>query len=276
MDDMLRALKCEVELREEHRVQREQRERHGDPEKSSNGARRNDTKTASALLTKSGPVRCAFCLGCHRHEECEKIKSIEERKNIIKKYGRCYICLEKGHKARDCDNNIKCSICKKNHHKALCDSGKESKPQGTVGQREVENVDANSSNTLFVSPKNSCEKAGCNVALQTAQAKLVGSKSGRVRVLLDSGSQRSFVTERTAKALGCKVVREENLRIGTFGKRALENELRRVVRLDLSSLSGGEVVSIEAYVVPEISVISNQHLEVVRNNFEHLKGVVVV
>ncbi|XP_046862618.1 uncharacterized protein LOC124456128 [Xenia sp. Carnegie-2017] len=257
MDDMLRALKCEVELREEHRVQREQRERHGDPEKSSNGARRNDTKTASALLTKSGPVRCAFCLGCHRHEECEKIKSIEERKNIIKKYGRCYICLEKGHMARDCDNNIKCSICKKNHHKALCDSGKESKPQGTVGQG---------------SPKNSCEKAGCNVALQTAQAKLVGSKSGRVRVLLDSGSQRSFVTERTAKALGCKVVREENLRIGTFGKRALENELRRVVRLDLSSLSGGEVVSIEAYVVPEISVISNQHLEVVRNNFEHLKG----
>ncbi|XP_046861891.1 uncharacterized protein LOC124455244 [Xenia sp. Carnegie-2017] len=55
MDDMLRALKCEVELREEHRVQREQRERHGDPDKSSNGARRNDTKTASALLTKSGP-----------------------------------------------------------------------------------------------------------------------------------------------------------------------------------------------------------------------------
>ncbi|XP_046856074.1 uncharacterized protein LOC124449168 [Xenia sp. Carnegie-2017] len=102
---------------------------------------------------------------------------------------------------------------------------------------------------------------GAKLRCKTAQAKLVGSKSGRVRFLLDSGSQRSFVTERTAKALGCKVVREENLRIGTFGKRALENELRRVVRLDLSSLSGGEVVSIEAYVVPEISVISNQHLE---------------
>ena len=31
-------------------------------------------------------------------------------------------------------------------------------------------------------------------------------------------------------------------------------------------------MSVEAYVVPEISVIRNQHLEVVRDKFSHLKG----
>ncbi|CAB4008854.1 Hypothetical predicted protein, partial [Paramuricea clavata] len=66
---------------------------------------------------------------------------------------------------------------------------------------------------------------------ETAQAMLVGKKSGRVRVLLDSGSQRTFVTVKVAKALGCEVVRVENLSIGTFGQRALDSELRSVVRL---------------------------------------------
>jgi hypothetical protein len=107
--------------------------------------------------------------------------------------------------------------------------------------------------------------------LQTAQAMLVGKKSGRVRVLLDSGSQRTFVTVKVAKALGCEVVRVENLSIGTFGQRALDSELRSVVRLELKSLFGNQVVSVDAYVVPEISVIRNQHLEVVRENYAHLK-----
>ena len=59
--------------------------------------------------------------------------------------------------------------------------------------------------------------------------------------------------------------------IGTFGQGASGSELRSVVRLDLKPLVGREIVSVEAYVVPEISVIKNQHLEVARENFAHLR-----
>ena len=104
-----------------------------------------------------------------------------------------------------------------------------------------------------------------------ALAMLVGRKSRRVRVMLDSGSQRTFVTVKVAKEFGCEVVREENLSIGTFGQGASGSELRSVVRLDLKPLVGREVVSVKAYVVPEISVIKNQHLEVARENFAHLR-----
>jgi hypothetical protein len=106
--------------------------------------------------------------------------------------------------------------------------------------------------------------------LQTAQAMLVGQKSGRV--LFDLGSQRSFVTVKTARALGCTVIRREVLHVGTFGQRGLNSEMREVVRLDLKSLYGSEVVSVGAYVVPEISFIRTQHLEVVRDNYAHLKS----
>ena len=66
------------------------------------------------------------------------------------------------------------------------------------------------------------------------------------------------------KELGCTVLRNEALSVGTFGQRALKAEMREVVRLDLKSLRGNKVVSVEAYVVPDISFIRNQHLEVVR------------
>ena len=42
-------------------------------------------------------VPCAFCLGDHPHDDCKKIVNIEERKQLIHKFGRCFKCLDKGH-----------------------------------------------------------------------------------------------------------------------------------------------------------------------------------
>ncbi|CAB4007702.1 E3 ubiquitin- ligase DZIP3 [Paramuricea clavata] len=204
VENLLEPLKREIELREEHR----EPERKGSREFVERSSWKRSPSSAQALHTKSRVEACAFCLGMHRHEECNRMNM--------------------------------------EHHTALCDQGKvhKSKPKGPEadgGERE------------------------------TAQAMFVGKKSGRVRVLLDSGSQRTLVTVKVAKALGCEVVRVENLSIGTFGQRALDSELRNVVRLELRSLFGSQVVSVDTYVVPEISVIRNQHLEVVRENYAHLK-----
>ena len=79
------------------------------------------------------------------------------------------------------------------------------------------------------------------------------------------------MTVKAAKACGREVVCAENLSIWTFKQGASGSELRSVVRLDFKPLYDGEIVSVEAYVVPEISVIKNQHLEVARENYGHLK-----
>ena len=57
-----------------------------------------------------------------------------------------------------------------------------------------------------------------------------------------------------------------------LGRLNSEMHARDCIRLDLKSLYSSEVVSVEAYVVPEISFIRNQHLEVVREKYAHLKG----
>ncbi|XP_028394457.1 uncharacterized protein LOC114518650 [Dendronephthya gigantea] len=271
VDDLLTPLKEEISLREEHH--------HKDAERGKDGRERGDrrwnpgTKTTQAFLTKVRMANCAFCLGQHHHEDCKKVKTLENRMQIIIKYSRCFKCLNKGHIGRNCSIRVKCSACKKEHHTALCDA--ENNPEGLEVEGEEGNLSPTNGTgtiaTLVVSPKNKVVKLGCSVALQTAQAMLVGQKTAQARVLFDSGSQRSFVTTKWARELGCKMLRRELLSVGAFGQRALKTKVREVVQLDLKSIRGDVVVSVEAYVVPEISFIRN-HLDLVQDSYSHLKG----
>lgn len=74
-------------------------------------------------------------------------------------------------------------------------------------------------------PSNTAIETKCNLSkgntyLQTAVATLQNPKSKserRGRLLLDSGSQRSYITERMATLLGLATVEEDVLQIYTFG-----------------------------------------------------------
>ena len=71
------------------------------------------------------------------------------------------------------------------------------------------------------------------IALQTAQALIKGGTQGRVRVLFDSGSHRSFVTAKAALKYELPVERKEWITISTFGQKGKESGLREVVRFDI-------------------------------------------
>ena len=78
--------------------------------------------TAAALITGDGKTNCTFCRGKHSTSYCHVITNINERKRILRKAGRCFLCLCKaGHFARDCDSSIRCFCCKGRHHIALCE-----------------------------------------------------------------------------------------------------------------------------------------------------------
>ena len=69
--------------------------------------------SAAALFTRQdqgsgidGRTKCAYCLGEHSHEDCKKITEVNERKQLIRKYGRCFICLEKGHISKNCSSKM--------------------------------------------------------------------------------------------------------------------------------------------------------------------------
>ena len=258
LGDLLGALLKEVELREDYSLTPQV---NVPPE----GNRRKVPPPTNSFFTnnqKRSEGRCAFCLGNHPHEECKGITDIEERKLLVRKYGRCFKCLNRGHLARDCQSKFKCHKCKGNHHVSLCETKPPEPSGGGSGQSTGSAVSA--PNSMLVGTES-------RIALQTAQALIKGERQGRIRVLFDSGSHRSFITAKAASSYGLGVVRKEWLSICTFGQRVKESGLREVVRFDVTPLQGDKALRLEAYVVPAISHISNEHVEVVKNDFPHLR-----
>ena len=246
LGDTLEALLVEVELREDHCLAQHR----------SSEAKKGPV-TSTALFAGKGDRRCAFCLENHLPEDCKKVTKTEERKKLLIKFGRCFKCINKGHRARDCKASVQCKNCKGSHNTCLCELGSQQTPAGDSGQPLV-----NSPSSLLVGTES-------RIALQTAQALIKGNVPGRVRVLFDSGSHKSFVTTKAASNYGLEIVRKEWVTINTFGQTVKESGLREVVQFDVMPLQADRSLRLEAYVVPEISHISNEHVEVIKNDHPH-------
>ena len=57
-----------------------------------------------------------------------------------------------------------------------------------------------------------------------------------------------------------------------FGQAAKDGGLKEVYRVKVMPVGGGEPVSIEAYAVPTINQIKNEHVEVRKKEYPNLKG----
>ena len=257
MDDLLERLREEVELREELHLQKETKQH--ERKNHTTEDRRGKPGTASALaVTNAGfEDRCAYCMDCHDHDNCTKVTSVSKRRELIRKYGRCFICMRKGHKASKCKSNRKCDKCKGNHHVSICEN-----PEGQ----------ADSIPTSITIPSLHVGLES-RVALQTARAVLKGgNRNVTVRVMFDSGSHRSFITPRIVRTAGLQPVRREWVEISTFGQQATDRGLKEVFSVDLQCVRGGECIQIEAYLVPTISQIRNEHVELRKHEYPHLQN----
>ena len=59
--------------------------------------------TASAMMVERAKARkFHFCSGDHVAEDCKKFGTPEERKAVLLKFSRCFICLNKGHGSFQC------------------------------------------------------------------------------------------------------------------------------------------------------------------------------
>eukprot|EP00794_Sanderia_malayensis_P016165 gene16165-biopygen13734 len=266
LDDMLGALAKELEVLEGHFPIMQQAGGGGERRQDRPRPQQSRPSTASALFAgHDGQKKCAFCQEEHSPENCTKIKDVEERKHLLIKSARCFSCLKPGHRSYKCRNKISCNRCKEgNHHCAICPSlapciSKDSQPQPTAPVLDP---------TASAWVGNTGSEG--RVALQTALAVVNGTREGKVRVLFDTGSHKTFITAKAVSKLGLRPVRTERLGIKAFGSTESNVAMRDVVRISLGPSQGGESVSVEAFVVKDIASIPNIHIEVVKSNYSHL------
>jgi len=213
--------------------------------------------TADALLSNERyhrqVQRCLFCEKNHWSDECRTISTLQERKEKVK--GKCYICLRPGHVMNNCKVEKPCFHCKKrgNHHRSLCPSLFEQK--GTTTTDNALTATAAFSEMKAQEKEVSMLSAGEQVIMQTALVEAMDidqSRSETTRIMMDTGSQRTYVTEDIVKKLGLQPEGTDKLTVFTFGANKPKSITTKLVSIVLKSKEGN-TFSIKASVVPQIS-----------------------
>ncbi|XP_068761945.1 uncharacterized protein [Montipora capricornis] len=237
----------------------------------SNSFQRGESlQSTSALHSESAKnkqfsrVWCSFCNQNHQSSKCNVVTSAESRKQVLRKKGRCYLCLKSGHLSPNCKSSVKCFKCQGAHHAAICDSFEHT----VSGPEQVENV-PNVSTSLYV------DQYRGSVLLQTATAEVVrphnDSSPLNVRLVFDSCSQRSYVTQAVKENLQLPVVGRDSLLIKRFGESDARLRTCEMVQVGIKTLCD-TTVYIQAYVVPVIcGPLTQQSTELTQSSYEHLR-----
>ena len=97
MNEMLAVLATEINIREKSKPRCAKKE----SQSYTRVTAEKELATASTLLIGGERRVFTYCYEeNHNSEDCRKVVSPKERKDILKRYGMCYICLKRGHRAR--------------------------------------------------------------------------------------------------------------------------------------------------------------------------------
>ena len=214
--------------------------------------------SASSLVAQHQAVKCVYCTGNHFSASCSTVKDIKERKAILMRSGRCFNCLKPNHRAQNCDRMKKCRFCQRRHHQSICENksfGSQELPTDVpTTQAEAINTCTNVKNKQLI-------------LLQTARATAVNRDkrcSLEVRILFDSGSQRSYVTNALKTRLKLNPIKVERLNLNTFGEGRFKKQNCDVVRLCLCKPGSNEAIPIEALSFPMICSPPPSHVDLTK------------
>ncbi|CAH0722821.1 unnamed protein product, partial [Brenthis ino] len=182
--------------------------------------------------------RCVFCKQDHFNDECTNFKTVQDRKSYLG--NRCYNCFGGGHKSKNCFSKRKCRHCNKFglHNRALCPN--RSAPLMKSSQTDSLHISSAVTTTLLQT---------CLVNVSDLSDK---PKEKTCRLLLDSGSQRSYITSSIANHLNLPTIENVDLSIFTFGTKSPQYIKSRVVNFIIKTRIGVKR-SIYANVVPHIT-----------------------
>ena len=249
--------------------------------------------TAAALLTKSRPSgpSCVYCDRNHPSSFCATLTNVDERKEVLRKAGRCYLCLRKHHLSRNCRSSNNCSRCGGRHHTSLCQhsatntvspqsldvppvSESTAPPQSQDTPPVSESTPSRSSRTTNAM----CIDSRTPVLLQTAKLRLCNLQDEHsstvtiARAILDSGSQKSYVSSRVKETLRLPVKCTEALCIRTFGSSKERIEECEIVEVGLHT-DDGQILKLSAVVVPFIcDPLTSQPINHSERHYCHLSG----
>ena len=120
---LMEAIEEEIQARERISVEKPDRQM----------PRREDKMphTATTLMsgnTSNSQIPCCYCNQSHPPTKCSIITSVEDRKQSLRKSGRCFLCLRRGHLSHECRSQGRCHSCNGHNHTSICNKKNADEP----------------------------------------------------------------------------------------------------------------------------------------------------
>jgi len=208
-----------------------------------------DRRQASSHHSSISDGTCPVCSAAHLIHQCPEFRamSTNDRVAAVRKASLCVNCFKSDHWTKNCKSKFSCKQCNKRHNTLLhFQRNQPSSHQPTSQEASTSEIEQGRSMQSY-----HCSFS--HVLLKTALVN-VQDQSGQIRtlrVLLDDGSQGSFITELCAKSLGLKPKTTDVIIKGISS--APLYSAKGQVTIQLSSLVNNSTVIVEALIVPKVT-----------------------
>lgn len=224
LSQLLEFLKTEVEAEERLKLRSNKFEMFGENVKQASKPPRLvkqkiNLPSAATLVSASNHEPHKTCIFCkksgHSTQDCTEFQrlSLSERNDHITKKGCCFACLRPGHTIKSCKVFVKCLFCGKKHYGIMC---RDLDAKKTENHKSKQEAGSHQTKSEVLSNFESCAQ---ETLLQTLLVNVQeeNGKEWLARVLLDTGSQRSYVTKDCVQKLGLQEIGKEDIDHSLFG-----------------------------------------------------------
>ncbi|XP_073963388.1 uncharacterized protein [Choristoneura fumiferana] len=185
-------------------------------------------KESNGKQNKSGKL-CGFCNGQHYINRCYKFLklTVDDRIKFTDKFKLCSLCLSAGHSVSDCKQTFVCRSCQQKHHTLLHPKSVPVSPNNLIVSSSKNEAEPLADGVILSTPAiesscladslvvpqptlnlhNTAVEEKCEISLLPTALCYVIDDSGEIhfcRILLDSGSQKNYITEDFVAKLACK------------------------------------------------------------------------
>ncbi|CAL8131492.1 unnamed protein product [Orchesella dallaii] len=216
---MMEFLNQEVEIRQKINLAKNAFQENTRTNIDSNSNQKSNKKTTPTLAGfHVGESRsCVFCGKGHNSQECFAAQGwpLAKKKAHLKEGKRCYQCFGDKHMSKNCKFHVKCCVCALKHYTIMCPELDDKKAKDSSRTEEKE-VAVDGMTEAFAGM--SSHVCSSRVALNTLMITLVnGTKTKTVRAFIDSGSQRTYILQKTAQELELEPLSKEVVTHTVFG-----------------------------------------------------------
>ena len=237
IEEIMRELRIELETREHCITEKETKKEN---------VHRPVHNTTKVLVTVEG-LKCPYCQASHFPDKCDVVTNIETRKALLKSQRRCFNCTKKGYNFKTCRSKKTCFKCKGKHHTSISYQPRRSE----IGENEkkssenskVDDKNKKTSTMLTSSIKNR------EIILQSAVVLLKNPSTQKqiaAKMILDTGSQRSYISQKVRRHLNLKTNRTEEISIDSFGEQSTGLKKYNLVAFNISTKSTTDKAKVRA------------------------------